>query len=512
MAENEYIKSDNMLSSYGSILPFNPDDCHVSEPFAGYRNNDELNEDGYYGCYWSGTNNEDNDNAYNLNFNDDGNRDWDNNNRKYGQSVRPVTELTGCPSSLLPFKTTPEVLLLDLYKAYKDARKHKRRKRKIMYFSLNLEEELIRLRDEILAREYKPSPCNCFVIRDPKTREIFAADFRDRVVHHLIYNYTKVLFEHVFIYDTYSCIKNRGTHFGIRRLNHHIRSISKNYTKTCYILKMDIKGHFMHIDRELLLNICYKTLESIKNHQSDETGKTWNDKLDYSLIQYLLYVIIMNDPLIGCIRKGRKSEWETLPESKSLFHSPKGCGLPIGNLTSQLFSNVYMNKLDQYAKRHLKCKAYGRYVDDFFIISNYKSELRDISHSLNKFLKKHLRLEVNKDKTIISNAYYGCGFLGAYIKPYRIYIHNRPLKRIRESVRYFENITDPESLQSRTNSYLGALSHYKTYNERLRTFASQTHFYKFGYFGNSILKYTLKAKESDNETIVDKPVSEPYTL
>lgn len=489
-----------MLSSYDSISSFNPDDCHVSEPFAGNRNNDELNNEGYNGCYWSGTNNEDNNdnNAYYLYFNDDGNRDWDNNNRNYGQSVRPVTEFTGSPSSFYSFKTTPEDLLLDLYKAYKDARKHKRKKTKVMKFTLNLEEELIGLRDEIMGQNYRPSPCTCFVIRDPKVREIFAADFRDRIVHHLFYNYTRVLLERSFIYDSYSCIKGRGTHFGIKRLNHHIRSISENFSKQCYILKMDIKGHFMHIDRSLLLDICHETLEKMKRHPSDVANKTWEEKLDYPLLHYLSNVIIMNDPLIGCIRNGKQSEWEKLPESKSLFHSPKGCGLPIGNLTSQLFSNVYMNKLDQFAKRNLNCRAYGRYVDDFFIVSNHKSYLRDISHSIDMFLKINLHLDINNDKTIISSAYYGSGFLGSYIKPYRIYIHNNPLKRMRQSVRLLETINNPKSLQSRINSYLGALSHYKTYKERLRTFTTKTYFYKFGYFGNSILKYILKTNKTDN--------------
>lgn len=113
----------------------------------------------------------------------------------------------------------------------------------------------------------------------------------------------------------------------------------------------------------------------MRKHSSDVPGKTWEEKLDLPLLKYLSEVIIMNDPLEGCIRKGRITDWDELPESKSLFHSPEGCGLPIGNLTSQLFSNIYMNRLDQYMKRVLKCSAYGRYVDDFYVVSQHKSSL-----------------------------------------------------------------------------------------------------------------------------------------
>lgn len=490
MAGNAYIKPTGKLSDRDSSPASSPGDCQFSVPFAGNRNNDDLNNEGNNGYFWSGTYNDDNNgnNAYNLNCNKD-NGNWNNNNRKNGQSVRPVTELTGSPSSL-SFKTVPEDLLLDLYKAYKDARRHKRRKSNVQRFSYNAEEELVRLRDDILNRRYSPSPCTCFIIHDPKTREIFAADFRDRIVHHLYYNYTKTLFERSFIYDTYSCIKGRGTHFGIKRLRHHIRSVSENWTKPCFILKMDIKGYFMHIERKLLLEFCIDTLNRMRKHSSDEVGKTWEEKLDYPLLYYLSEVIIMNDPLSGCIRKGKTSDWKDLPDSKSLFHSPEGCGLPIGNLTSQLFSNIYMNRLDQYMKRTLKCTAYGRYVDDFYIVSRHKSHLRDVTALTADFLKG-LKLYPNKDKTIICNALHGIGFLGAYIKPYRTYIHNKPLSRIRKSSHSLENIIDPASLQSRVNSYLGALSHYKSYNIRLNLFGSRPQFYRHGYFTNSLLIYQL---------------------
>lgn len=228
MAGNARLQPDRGLSDT-SPLSFISDGCPDCVPFAGNRNNADLNNEGNNGYYWSGTQNDDN-NAYNLNCNWD-NGSWNNNwNRENGLSVRPVSEFMDNSSSF-SFQTSPEQLLLDLYKAYKDARKHERRKSYILNFDLNIEEELISLRDEILSRMYSPKPCSCFIIRDPKVREIFAADFRDRILHHLYYNYTHILFERSFIADSYSCIKGRGTHYGIKRLEHHIRSVSLNYTR-----------------------------------------------------------------------------------------------------------------------------------------------------------------------------------------------------------------------------------------------------------------------------------------
>ena len=155
----------------------------------------------------------------------------------------------------------------DLMQAYLDARLHKRNRRYQLEFESNLDNNLDRLCDELYYRTYKPSPSDCFIITDPKKREVFAAAFRDRIVHHLYYNYVHQMFERTFINDSYSCIKGRGTHYGINRLEHHIRCESQNYTETCYVLKMDIRGYFMHIDRERLLNISLESLKRMSYHQ-----------------------------------------------------------------------------------------------------------------------------------------------------------------------------------------------------------------------------------------------------
>lgn len=163
-------------------------------------------------------------------------------------------------------------------------------------------------------------------------------------MHHLFYNYTHEVFEKSFIYDSYSCIKNRGTHFGIERLKHHILSVSKGYSKPCFVLKVDIKGYFMSINRNVLLELSRKTLSKFES----------NNNLDYELIDYLLEIIVRTNPIENCNVLGNVEEWNDLPKEKSLLTADENCGLPIGNLSSQLFSNVYLNAFDQYVKRTLK--------------------------------------------------------------------------------------------------------------------------------------------------------------
>ncbi len=238
-------------------------------------------------------------------------------------------------------------MLFDLYYAFQCAKKHKSSKEYVKVFEKNLHKNLIELRDEIYERKYKPQPSVCFIITDPKKREIFAANFRDRIVHHLYYNYTYDLFNRTFIEDSYSCRKGKGTHYGMGRLEKHIRQESENYSKETYVLKMDIKGYFIHINRLLLLSIVNNTFDRMKYRKVSKYSKfIYDNVLDFDMLKYLSKEIILLNPIENCIIRSRKCEWNTLDKSKSLFYSDEYCGLPIGNLTSQLFSNVYLNVLD----------------------------------------------------------------------------------------------------------------------------------------------------------------------
>ena len=318
------------------------------------------------------------------------------------------------------YRLTYNQLLTDLHSAYYDARRHKASKPYVQAFDKYKDEHLQELCDALWLRTYQPHPSSCFIITDPKKREVFAADFRDRIVHHLYYNYTHTLFERTFIEDSYSCIRNRGTLYGIERLEKHIRSCSRNYTQPCYVLKMDIRGYFMHINRNILLSVALRTLRTMASHRIDKhLSFRWQDRIDMDFVEYLTREIILLNPIRNCRRIGSRSEWDALDYDKSLFHSPEGCGLPIGNLTSQLFSNVYLNELDQYCKRVLGCRYYGRYVDDFYVVSGDKAFLRSLVPLVRPFLKDSLSLSLHEGKTQILPVQYGVTFLGMFLKPWR---------------------------------------------------------------------------------------------
>ncbi len=354
-------------------------------------------------------------------------------------------------------------LLIDLHTAYLAARRNKRSRPYQIEFEGNMADNLNALADQLYARTYKPGASVCFIIEDPKKREVFAAMFRDRVVHHLYYNYVHELFERNFIADSYSCIKKRGTHYGIARLEQHIRRESLDYTERCYILKMDISGYFMHIDRQLLLDIVIHRLAKMRRHRIGiAIAEKWDDILDFDLLNYLSRVIILYNPADSCIFRGRKSDWDTLPRSRSLFHSPEGCGLPIGNLTSQLFSNVYLGEFDDYIKRTLHVQRYGRYVDDFYIVSNDKEYLQNLVPKIERFLSERLRLSINTEKTQICDSTHGVGFLGAFLKPRRRYIHNDSLRRIKAKMPKLASVVGGKKKFDTYASYRGILSHYKS--------------------------------------------------
>lgn len=416
-----------------------------------------------------------------MNFNsDEVNRN--NNNRYNGFSVRPVTVFTLNDSAPI-FYTSPSQLLLDLYRAYKDARRHKRRREYQLRFERNVEGELIRLRDAIISGRWRPGPSTCFIIHDPKMREVFAAQFRDRIVHHLLYNYIAPLLVPGFIRDSYSCITGRGTHDGILRLEEKIRRVSCNYSRPCYVLKLDIEGYFMHINRLKLLEICLKSLRPFRL------------MMDEPLVRYLLESIIMDNPTDNCRRRGPLSDWDGLPNSKSLFYSPPNCGLPIGNLTSQLFSNIYLDLFDKYMTTLLGQDSYGRYVDDVYVVGTNAAALRRLVPLADSFLKEELGLSLSRNKIAIYSAYRGVEFLGAYLKPFRRYVGNHCLMRMNKRIRtlrYLPTVTMSQSI----NSYLGITSHYAAYIIREKWILGPLSFaFMNGYFRSGILRYKLYKRQ-----------------
>ncbi|MDP7026515.1 MAG: RNA-directed DNA polymerase [Candidatus Marinimicrobia bacterium] len=363
-------------------------------------------------------------------------------------------------------KLNNDKILTDLFQAYFDARRNKRNTINALAFEQHFEEQIFRLFEEIISGNYTPSRSICFIVNQPVKREIFAANFRDRVIHHFIYNYISPIFEGTFINDSYSCRVGKGTHYGIKRIDHFIRSCSQNYSKDCYILKLDIQGYFMSINRRLLSHKVKQVLFSKLNHI----------EFDLSLVLGLIERTIFNDPTKNCVVKGKKSDWKYLPKDKSLFTAQQNCGLPIGNLTSQLFGNVYLNDLDHFVKRDLTIKNYGRYVDDFILVHKDQKYLKSLIPIIRDYLSKELKLTLHEKKIYLQHHSKGVKYLGAVIKPHRIYIANRTKGNFYESIQKQNMIvrdhkpTGEEKSQfvSRMNSYLGILQHYKTFRMRKR--------------------------------------------
>jgi len=184
-------------------------------------------------------------------------------------------------------------LLCDLFQSYYDTRQYKRNTRSAVVFEMDYESKLFTLREDLVHGTYTISPSICFVITDPVQREIFAADFRDRIVHHLIYNYIYELFDRHFIYDSYSCRLEKGTHFGIKRVEYFLRSCTQNYSRDAYILKLDIIGFFMHIDKHILFDQIQNFLQSKKEGLS----------VDYGFLMRLIYQVVFHDSTKDCVIK-----------------------------------------------------------------------------------------------------------------------------------------------------------------------------------------------------------------
>lgn len=302
-----------------------------------------------------------------------------------------------------------------------------------------LEELKITIR---LCREIKGFPTSrsiLFAAKKPKLREIFAADFRDRIVHHILVDYLEKIWEPIFIYDSYACRENKGTHKAIKRLQSFARKITKNGNIRVYYLQLDIKDFFTSIDKDILFSLISKKIESPD-------------------ILWLAEIVLFWDCTASYIEKGRHSILSQIPFNKSLFGKDNKKGLPIGNLTSQFFANVYLNELDQYVKHTLKCKYYLRYVDDFVILGTDKAELLNIQNQIEKFLLKHLQLKLHPKRRKLQPISNGIDFLGYIVRPKYILVRRRVINNFKKKIRQFQ-AKNTENFKSTIASYMGHFKH-----------------------------------------------------
>lgn len=365
------------------------------------------------------------------------------------------------------------VLLCCLYDAYLDARRGgKRRTFDEHKFEANEIENIINLRDSILDRTYRPSRGTAHIIHNPVMREIFAASFRDRVVHHLIYNIVYEWWDKHFIYDSYSCREGKGTKFGIERLSRHIQSASENYTKRVWVIKMDIKGYFMSLSREKLYE---RAIWGLDRQFGENRGEF------YRLVKFLWMQTIFDDPCRDVRRKGWPNDWNGLPDSKSLFKQLPGVGIVIGNLTSQLLSNIFLDQLDRYIVYDLGWKHYGRYVDDFFIVVTEEElprALKDIE-AIRKYLER-LGLTLHPKKCKVQPAERGVDFLGGVVYPGRVYPGRRIIRNAGKA--FSETVAGVRDVES-VVSYLGHMKHFKSRKVTAELFGRVGWDYNFGGLG-----------------------------
>lgn len=288
----------------------------------------------------------------------------------------------------------------ELVQAYFDCRASKRNSASALAFEERLEHNLLELDDELRAGTYRPGPSVCFVITRPKPREVWAAAFRDRVVHHLVYNRIADRFHRAFIANSCACIPGRGTLYAAKRLEAKVRSATENWSKPCLYLKADLANFFVSIDKRILAGLL-----------AAKITEPW--------LRSLTMQILMHDPRPGCEVRGDAKQLALIPPHKSLFNQDAAHGLPIGNLSSQFFANVYLNELDQFVKHRLGARHYVRYVDDFVILDSSAEALNWMLAEITDFLPAHLGARLNPAKTIIQPVARGIDFVGHVIQPWR---------------------------------------------------------------------------------------------
>ena len=447
----------------------------LTQTASGYRNNASgaCNNVGSNGNYWSSAANSAT-NAYNLNFNSGNVNPLNNNNRANGFSVRPVRafERPKTDSFAYPVVTiSKDELHRLLVLAYLDARQNERNKTSQLAFELNLESNIDQLCNQLYNRDWEPMPAMCFIINEPVKREVFAPRFPDRIVSHLLFNMIAPLFERTLIYDSYSCRKGKGTLFGVQRFEHHIRSATDNFRHEAFVLNFDISGYFMNINKGILYNTLCKTFEAYRFRHVDGV-RIWNDVIDINFADYIIRRLLFRNPAESCIRVGDVHEWDDLPKHKSLFFSPLGTGVTIGDLTSQLFSNIHLNPLDQYVKRELHLKHYGRYVDDGRAVHRSAAYLEECIPAIAQFLHDKLLLSLHPSKCTITSTNDDVFFLGAHCRPYRRYAANRTVASFHRAIHELEfafsgkfalDIDDYTKAISRLNSYLGYFRHFREF-------------------------------------------------
>jgi RNA-directed DNA polymerase len=311
----------------------------------------------------------------------------------------------------------------NLFTAWNEFSRGKKKKKDIAVFDLRLEDNIFKLHQELITKKYMHDVYDAFFICDPKRRHIHKASVRDRVLHQAIFQVLYPIFDKHFIYDSYSSRNIKGTHAGFERMATACRKVSGNWKKSAYALKCDVRKFFDSIDHTILRELLIKKIT--------DSGTVW---------------------LIDLIFKS--------------FEKQNGKGLPLGNVTSQLFANVYMNEFDQFAKHILKATYYFRYCDDFIIVHEDKMVLEQSISAISIFLKDTLSLDLHPHKVEIRKVKQGIDFLGYISLPHTTVVRTKTGKRIMRKLMRSKKLFNKKELemstfQAQITSYIGVLSHSK---------------------------------------------------
>ncbi|MDD6104128.1 MAG: RNA-directed DNA polymerase [Bacteroidales bacterium] len=432
-------------------------------------------------------------NAWNMNFS---NGNLNNNNKYNNNYVRAVAALS-------------DKEIQCWIDAFEDCCKKKKSSGQCTFYRAIYEDDLITLAAEVKSHTYEPSKSICFVVTRPKLREVFAANFRDRIVQHWACLRLNPLFEERFHSQgdvSFNCRVGYGTLHAVQTLQDKIKKVSQNYTRQAYIGKFDLKAFFMSIDKNILQSMISDLIDS---------KYIGEDKED---LHYVCTKIIMHCPQKYCVKRGNERLWDDLDPRKSLFNAPDTIGMPIGNLTSQLFANYYMSFFDEWILH--KLKEYGgeyiRFVDDFSIVVPTTDEFdgKEIIKQIRKeailWLKEHLHLTLHADKVYIQDVKKGVAFVGSVLKPNRLYISNRSVASMKYKLKQFDEFCfdlacsghEPTKMQSKLlehdvcslNSYLGGMVHDNSYAIRSSELLNKKWFWKYCYVSGHFQCIKLKNK------------------
>ena len=419
--------------------------------------------------HWCSTENNSN-NARNVNFS---NGNANNNNKYNGNVVRPV-------AALEDYKV-PKDFIYSVWVAYHDCIRGKKRSEQAIAYMQVANEDIPMLAYELWTCTYRPKTSTCFLVKYPKWREVFAAGFRDRIVHHWICLRLEPLFEHRFISQgnkSFNCRKGFGTDAAVNHVSEAMDRISDSYHKEAWVFKGDIVGFFMSIDKDLLWELLEKFMRRWRFREShfgwERYGLAGQPNMYWDNLIPAVKAVVMHHPELDCVLNSPVSWWRHMAQNKSLFTSPTG--EPIGNLTTQQFANFLMSHFVSYVLYLFRGKNYevAQFVDDFVIICDDLQFLVNAVPKIADFFEKKLHLKMHTDKRYLQQVSHGVLFVGTYVKPKRLYLSNRVVARMIERCKGYgrllkENAFDGFDLchiEQTLNSYLGFCRRRRTYNLR----------------------------------------------